>query len=264
MNYFIHFFKCLFAESEREREDEWARGRERGKERERIPSRLHTQHRAQWGTGSYKLWECDLSWSQESDIELTQPPRCPSSAFLSRLHPQCGAWTHNSKIKSHMLYWLSHPRALISSLFNGIRDAGRKETHDIFKKYQWLQVLISCKIINITFGFQNNAMSSWKNNLPSSQTFFPLFIYNSSDVNINNWKLFIKFHFFFFSEIEFLVVKFIPLPCWEDQSVSDIFLLCHKENKSKTFHFSLFIFWCSSSFQETQRFCLWAMPTHSA
>lgn len=27
---------------------------------------------------------------------------------LSRLHPQCGAWTYNSEIKSSMLYWLSY------------------------------------------------------------------------------------------------------------------------------------------------------------
>ena len=29
--------------------------------------------------------------------------------FLSRLHTQCGAWTHNPEVKSCMLYQLSHP-----------------------------------------------------------------------------------------------------------------------------------------------------------
>ena len=32
--------------------------------------------------------------------------------FFSKLYPQHGAWTHNSKIRSGMLYWLNQPSAL--------------------------------------------------------------------------------------------------------------------------------------------------------
>ena len=31
--------------------------------------------------------------------------------FLSNLYTQCGAWTHNPKIKSHKLYQLNQPGA---------------------------------------------------------------------------------------------------------------------------------------------------------
>ena len=38
--------------------------------------------------------------------------------FLSNLYTQCGAQTHNPKIKSRMLHWLSQPGALSAFLCN--------------------------------------------------------------------------------------------------------------------------------------------------
>ena len=50
------------------------------------------------------------SWREvKSDAQPTEPPRCPKILFLSNLYTQHGAWIHNPKIKSHMLYQQSQP-----------------------------------------------------------------------------------------------------------------------------------------------------------
>ena len=45
--------------------------------------------------------------------------KCPI-CFLSRLHAQCGAWTHGPEIKSQMLYWLGQPGTPNALLFNSV------------------------------------------------------------------------------------------------------------------------------------------------
>ena len=40
---------------------------------------LHCQHGDQCGAWTHKPWDHDLSWNQELDAYLTEPPRCPTS-----------------------------------------------------------------------------------------------------------------------------------------------------------------------------------------
>ena len=63
------------------------------------------------------------------NIELQTPalsPQLRSAYFLtyflkfilSKLNAQCGAWTHDPEIKSHVLYRLSQPAALMLNIFS--------------------------------------------------------------------------------------------------------------------------------------------------
>ena len=47
--------------------------------------------------------------SKVEHMYILQPRNCSLLFlfFLNKLHPQYGAWTHNPKIKSHMLYRLA-------------------------------------------------------------------------------------------------------------------------------------------------------------
>ena len=56
--------------------------RKRG--RERILSRLHTQHRAQQRTQSHNPEI--RSQSQKLDTQVTEPPRCPNLDFFKKIN----------------------------------------------------------------------------------------------------------------------------------------------------------------------------------
>ena len=66
---------CLFYFREKERE-----GASRGKG-QRKREKIHTEHGAWCGAQSPGLWGHDLSRNQESDTQLTEPPRRPLLAF---------------------------------------------------------------------------------------------------------------------------------------------------------------------------------------
>ena len=54
-----------------------ARGGGAEREGENLKQALRCQHRAWHRTQSHKPWDHDLSRNQESDAQLTEPPRCP-------------------------------------------------------------------------------------------------------------------------------------------------------------------------------------------
>ena len=69
---------------EREYVHLWAWVGKGQKERKRILSRLYTQHGAYHGAQSHELWDHDLSWNQESDAYLIEPPMCPNDLVLKK------------------------------------------------------------------------------------------------------------------------------------------------------------------------------------
>ena len=52
------------------------------RESENLKQAPHSQHRAQHGAQSHWLWDQDLSRNQESDAQLTEPPRRPDTLLL--------------------------------------------------------------------------------------------------------------------------------------------------------------------------------------
>ena len=79
-------------------EREWVSvGREgQGRGRERISSRLH------WAQGSISQpWDHDLNGSQESEAQLTKPPRCPCSAPFKVGKNDTKAKSESKKILIH-------------------------------------------------------------------------------------------------------------------------------------------------------------------
>ena len=76
-------------EGEEKGEREGERRREKGgreseseRAREWISSRLHTQRRAHRRAGCHDPWDHSLSWSQELNTQLTEPPGTPIYNFL--------------------------------------------------------------------------------------------------------------------------------------------------------------------------------------
>ena len=55
-------------------------GRWAEREKERIPSRLHAQHRA-----PHRAQFHNLIRNQESDTQMTEPPRCPINCITVKL-----------------------------------------------------------------------------------------------------------------------------------------------------------------------------------
>ena len=46
------------------------------RERENLKQTLYCQHRAWCRTQTYKTWDHDMTWNQESVAQPTEPPRC--------------------------------------------------------------------------------------------------------------------------------------------------------------------------------------------
>ena len=95
------------------------------KERENLKKAPHLLWSPTWGWIPWP-WVHDLSWKQESESQLTEPPRSPCFVlffwrfffFLSNLYTQRGTQTHNPEGKNHTLHRLSQPVAPKSLVFN--------------------------------------------------------------------------------------------------------------------------------------------------
>ena len=81
---------------EREREREWGRGRER----ENLRLTLHLAWSVMQGSISWP-WDHDLNW-QESDTQLTEPPRCPENALLIFYFYLISFGFENSRLHTHI------------------------------------------------------------------------------------------------------------------------------------------------------------------
>ena len=94
---FLMFILFIYFERERETDRERvcvcvcvcvcvrAGEEQRERERENPKQAQLCQRRARHGARSHKLWDHDLSWNQESDPQLTEPPRCPLPPSLKSL-----------------------------------------------------------------------------------------------------------------------------------------------------------------------------------
>ena len=77
-NYHLMLKKNVYFERERGRKRAWAGEGQRERERENPQQALLCKHRAGPGAQFHEPWDQDSSRKQESDIELTEPPRCPT------------------------------------------------------------------------------------------------------------------------------------------------------------------------------------------
>ena len=74
-----YFFKFLIFERERERERE--RAGERGRDRENPKQTPCSAQSLMWGS-ILQPWDHDLNQNQESDAQLTEPPRRPQMHYF--------------------------------------------------------------------------------------------------------------------------------------------------------------------------------------
>ena len=116
MEILFFFFKILLILFKREKEHKCGREAEGG-EPDSPPNRepsvgLHPRILGSWT-------------EQKVDAQPTEPPRCPwkffnfffKIFFLSNLYIQCGIWTYNLDMDSHMLYQRNQSRAPILEIF---------------------------------------------------------------------------------------------------------------------------------------------------
>ena len=80
---FVYLFVLIAGAVEGQRERERERERQTDGEREDPKQALCCQFGAWCGDRSHKLWDHNLSWNQESDIQLVEPPRHPYFSFIS-------------------------------------------------------------------------------------------------------------------------------------------------------------------------------------
>ena len=71
------FFKFIYFETEREKNNMSRRGAEREGERENPKQTLHFQHRAWCGSQAHESWDHDPSQNQELEAQPTEPSGNP-------------------------------------------------------------------------------------------------------------------------------------------------------------------------------------------
>ena len=210
------------------------RGRGRRRERENPKQARHSVQSPTWGS-ILQPWDHDLSWNQESDAQLTEPPRCPMIFIFN-------CWNNNWKHCHEALKIMDSPYLWLPVLFPSLKETLAHSLGWTMIDSVWIRVSTFMKLLFCLI-YQNSTLLDLS--CPFFSCIFAWYIFAwtltleiLSHFSVVGFIFLVRFEFFLLTS-DFISLMSVP----DSWSLFSPFSHCPLLNASLLF--SLLIFCCS-------------------